>query len=107
MTPALDWLDARTADAPEALRACMRAYVERVDEHDVARALASAGIAALHAALPRAEQRDGALDLLAADALLTHALEAAAEQGSGQVETLSEELVRRRIPALLAAGAGS
>ena len=79
------WIEGRSPEAPDALRAHMRALVagrRELDGLPIAEALLAAGETALARVLAAegGAGRETALDLLAADAFVTYAFEAAADE---------------------------
>lgn len=88
------WFTVRTAGAPPALAARVRAYVDRVPAgvSNAARLAAAAGLA-LDAVLAQGRDRSAALDLLAADSLLTLALLSQAEETPASLDAFAADLV--------------
>lgn len=119
-----DWLSARSAGVPSALRERMASAVaelaggptstataaashatgeaastpERAAVPDV---LADTALACLRAALALGDSRTAAMELLAADGLLTYACEAAVEMGADADDWLARELSPDRFAAML------
>lgn len=87
-----DWLEERTAGAPERLRSRVGEHLAATGAADDPADLAAAGEAALAAAIAAGASRAGALDLLAADALITLALLAAAERDPARLGATARAL---------------
>ena len=88
----LDWFAARTASAPELLRARAEDYFRRTQDASGRSRLELAGARALDAAIEAGPNRAAALDLLAADALITLALLAQAEDDAASLGALARGL---------------
>jgi hypothetical protein len=89
----LRWFGEQSTEAPAALRARAKVYLERQPEHpDRAVVLAAAARDALASTLARPGDRTVALDLLAADALVTLALKARAVSDPAGLGRLAGEL---------------
>lgn len=95
-----DWIEQRTAGAPELLRGRVGEYLDVTGATDDPAGLAAAGESALGAAIAAGADRAGALDLLAADALITLAMLAAAERDPARLgssaQTIREAATRAR-----------
>lgn len=91
------WFAARSAAAPELLRARAEAYFLRTQEESGVARLEVAGARALEAAIDAGQNRAAALDLLAADALITLALLAQAEDEPARLGVLARRLRLRAI----------
>ena len=91
------WFAARTAAAPEMLRARAEEYFRRTQAGSGAARLEVAGARALEAAIEAGQNRAAALDLLAADALITLALLAQAEDEPATLGILARGLRLRAI----------
>lgn len=92
------WLDRRTAEAPEALRAKVYHYAAAAGDGPRPETLARAGWIALEGVLAHPGDRGAALDLLAADALVTLALLAQAEANPRELGAFAERLLREHLP---------
>jgi hypothetical protein len=88
------WLDRHTSQAPEALRARVRQYLDSPAGDASPEALAAAGARALDRVLGHAGDRTVALDLLAADALVTLALLAQAQHAPGGLREFAAGVLR-------------
>jgi hypothetical protein len=91
------WFAARTAAAPELLRARAADYFRRAQELRGESRLELAGARALEAAIEAGQNRAAALDLLAADALITLALLAQAEGEPARLGELARGLRMRAV----------
>ena len=89
-----DWLDQRTSQAPNALRARIREYALQAAGTSLPQILAAAGQTALDQSLSHPGDRSAALDLLAADGLITLALLAQAEAGPDRLEEFATWVLR-------------
>ena len=93
MTAPVRWLEQRTAEAPAALRDCVRRHLAGARLGDsVPDALAEAAECALQKVLGSRGARDVALDLLAADGLITLALLHQAEHDPAGLAALARRL---------------
>jgi hypothetical protein len=91
------WFAARTAAAPELLRARAEEYFRQTRAESGVARLEVAGARALEAAIDAGQNRAAALDLLAADALITLALLAQAEDEPATLGLLARGLRLRAI----------
>lgn len=93
MTPAsLPWIEARTREAPPALRERVLAYARTATDPSPA-ALAVVARQALAVVEAHPGDRSAALDLLAADGLITLALLAQAEAAPDRLDAFATGLI--------------